>query len=127
MVTPLAADQRWSLDFVSDQLTDGRRFRILAVVDDCTPAPSPARSAGTLRYAGAPRPGLLPPRKHKVQINPGLSPRLDEKRGSRQLRSLAQVTAAPGGADFFSFVWGLWPLIRNRCFQATARLASVLT
>ena len=36
MVTPLAPDQRWSLDFVSDQLTDGRRFRILAVVDDCT-------------------------------------------------------------------------------------------
>jgi putative transposase len=36
MVTPMAADQRWSLDFVSDQLTDGRRFRILAVVDDCT-------------------------------------------------------------------------------------------
>ena len=36
MVTPLAGDQRWSLDFVSDQLTDGRRFRILAVVDDCT-------------------------------------------------------------------------------------------
>jgi transposase InsO family protein len=27
---------RWSLDFVSDQLTDGRRFRILTVVDDCT-------------------------------------------------------------------------------------------
>jgi putative transposase len=36
MATPQAADQRWSLDFVSDQLTDGRRFRILAVVDDCT-------------------------------------------------------------------------------------------
>ena len=36
MVTPLAADQRWSLDFISDQLTDGRRFRILAVVDDGT-------------------------------------------------------------------------------------------
>ena len=35
MVTPLTADQRWSLDFISDQLTDGRRFRILAVVDDC--------------------------------------------------------------------------------------------
>jgi putative transposase len=33
---PLAPNQRWSLDFVSDQLTDGRRFRILAVVDDCT-------------------------------------------------------------------------------------------
>ena len=36
MVTPVAADQRWSLDFVSDQLTDGRRIRILAVVDECT-------------------------------------------------------------------------------------------
>jgi putative transposase len=32
----LALNQRWSLDFIHDQLTDGRRFRILAVVDDCT-------------------------------------------------------------------------------------------
>ena len=36
METPIAPNQRWSLDFVSDQLTDARRFRILAVVDDCT-------------------------------------------------------------------------------------------
>jgi putative transposase len=34
--TPLLPNQRWSLDFVSDQLTDGRRFRILAIVDACT-------------------------------------------------------------------------------------------
>ena len=27
MVLPLLPNQRWSLDFVSDQLTDGRRFR----------------------------------------------------------------------------------------------------
>lgn len=33
---PMAANDRWSLDFVSDQLTDGRRFRVLTVVDDCT-------------------------------------------------------------------------------------------
>ena len=33
---PLAANQRWSLDFVSDQMTDGRRFRILTVIDNCT-------------------------------------------------------------------------------------------
>ena len=32
----LVADQRWSLDFVADQMTDGRRFRILEVFDDCT-------------------------------------------------------------------------------------------
>lgn len=36
MTLPLMPNQRWSLDFVSDQLTDGRRFRILTVVDDCT-------------------------------------------------------------------------------------------
>jgi hypothetical protein len=29
-------NQRWSLDFVADQFTDGRRFRILEVYDDCT-------------------------------------------------------------------------------------------
>ncbi len=34
--TPLVANQRWSLDFVSDQMTDGRRFRILTVIDNCT-------------------------------------------------------------------------------------------
>jgi putative transposase len=33
---PQSSNQRWSLDFVSDTLTDGRRFRILAVVDDFT-------------------------------------------------------------------------------------------
>ena len=36
MVLPEAANQRWSLDFVSDTLSNGRRFRVLAVVDDFT-------------------------------------------------------------------------------------------
>jgi putative transposase len=34
MVLPDGPNQRWSLDFVSDALTDGRRCRILAGVDD---------------------------------------------------------------------------------------------
>ncbi|AML53775.1 integrase [Falsihalocynthiibacter arcticus] len=34
MVLPDGPNQRWSLDFVPDALTDGRWFRILAVVDD---------------------------------------------------------------------------------------------
>ena len=34
--TPLKVNQRWSLDFVSDQMTDGRRLRILTVIDNCT-------------------------------------------------------------------------------------------
>ncbi len=36
MMVPDGPNQRWSLDFVSDAFTDGRRFRILAVVDDHT-------------------------------------------------------------------------------------------
>ena len=34
MVMPIARDIRWSMDFVSDQLVNGRRFRVLNVVDD---------------------------------------------------------------------------------------------
>lgn len=33
---PQAVNQRWSLDFMADQLANGRRFRILTVVDDFT-------------------------------------------------------------------------------------------
>jgi putative transposase len=36
MVLPDGPNQRWSLDFVSDSLVCGRRFRILCVVDDYT-------------------------------------------------------------------------------------------
>ena len=36
MLVPDRANQRWSLDFVSDAFTDGRRFRVLTVVDDHT-------------------------------------------------------------------------------------------
>jgi putative transposase len=36
MTLPEAANQRWSLDFVSDALGNGRRYRVLAVVDDFT-------------------------------------------------------------------------------------------
>jgi putative transposase len=34
LATPVAVNRRWSLDFVSDALGDGRRFRILCVVDN---------------------------------------------------------------------------------------------
>ena len=36
MVMPTRPTERWSLDFVSDSLSSGRRFRILCVVDDFT-------------------------------------------------------------------------------------------
>ncbi|CAM2868991.1 hypothetical protein SHAM105786_09350 [Shewanella amazonensis] len=31
---PTAPNQRWSMDFMSDQLSNGRRFRVLNVIDD---------------------------------------------------------------------------------------------
>ncbi len=34
MAIPQGPNQRWSLDFVSDSLSDGRRFRVLCVIDD---------------------------------------------------------------------------------------------
>jgi putative transposase len=36
MALPQGPNQRWSLDFVADQLVDGRRFRVLVVVDHFT-------------------------------------------------------------------------------------------
>jgi putative transposase len=33
---PLGANERWSMDFVSDALADGRKFRSLTLVDDFT-------------------------------------------------------------------------------------------
>jgi putative transposase len=39
LALPSGPNERWSLDFVSDSFTDGRRFRILAIVDDFTREP----------------------------------------------------------------------------------------
>jgi putative transposase len=36
MSVPKMSNERWSMDFVSDQLATGRRFRILNIVDDYT-------------------------------------------------------------------------------------------
>jgi putative transposase len=35
-VSPMRPNERWSMDFVSDQVADGRRFRTFNVVDDFT-------------------------------------------------------------------------------------------
>ena len=36
VVVPTAVNQRWSMDFMGDSLADGRTFRTLNVVDDCS-------------------------------------------------------------------------------------------
>lgn len=34
MVVPTRVNERWSVDFISDQLANGRRFRVFNIVDD---------------------------------------------------------------------------------------------
>jgi putative transposase len=34
MTSPTMINQRWSLDFIMDTLSNGRRYRILCIVDD---------------------------------------------------------------------------------------------
>src|SRR3954471_9617560 len=53
------------------------------------PAASVVIPAGALRFARAPRPGLLPATTQKAQISAGLSFCLDEKRGSRHPASMS--------------------------------------
>ncbi len=36
MLVPKKINERWSMDFVSDQLANGRRFRVFNIVDDCS-------------------------------------------------------------------------------------------
>ena len=36
MLIPQAPNERWSLDFAADQFIDGRRLRILIMIDDCS-------------------------------------------------------------------------------------------
>lgn len=54
MVLPAGPSQRWSLDFVADALSWGRRFRLLSIVNDFTretPAPVLDTSIGGQRLA----------------------------------------------------------------------------
>lgn len=51
-------NQRWSQDFVHDQLASGRRFRVLNIVDDVTrDGCGPAEHRGARSLPGNPRRG----------------------------------------------------------------------
>jgi putative transposase len=43
---PTAANQYWSMNFVHDQLLDGRRFRVLTVIDQWSRESQPPRKTG---------------------------------------------------------------------------------
>jgi putative transposase len=85
MLMPTAPNQRWSLDFLADQMVDGRRLRILAVVDDCTReclaliADTSIPTEGRTRARRHPRPARPPPGDDRL----GQWHRADLERGSR--------------------------------------------
>jgi putative transposase len=80
---PQGPNRRWGLDFASDALSDGRRFRILAVVDDFTrEMPGADRrhvAAWLARPSGEPS---FPPHNHFKEVNQMLNP---FRTGSRRL------------------------------------------
>lgn len=58
MTVPMAPNDRRSLDFVSDQLTHGRRFRVLTVIDDLHPrVPGAGGRQLALGHSGGPGTG----------------------------------------------------------------------
>src|SRR3954466_4889363 len=72
------------------------------------PAASVVIPAGALRFARAPRPGLLPATRQKAQISAGLSFCLDEKRGSRHRPSLCTALLAHGNGWLVRAGTGCW-------------------
>ena len=52
MTVPTTTAQRWSMDFVHDQISDGRRFRVFNVVDDPSRSgEAPVEVSGWIRLA----------------------------------------------------------------------------
>jgi hypothetical protein len=82
LAIPQSANQRWSLDFLGDALDDGRRFRILAVVDDAadrycvSPTTAPSSRARQF-FAGAKR-----PMSNGTTSHPASRPRTPSSRAS---------------------------------------------
>jgi putative transposase len=51
-VAPTRRDERWSVDFMHDQLQDGRRLRVLTVVDQYTREALATEARGSSSAAG---------------------------------------------------------------------------
>ena len=71
MMLPDGPNVRWSLDFVHDQLGDGRRFRILAIVDDCTAIVDDCTRECLAASALGAEPARLAAARHTVAAPPG--------------------------------------------------------
>lgn len=86
MPVPTRANERWSMDFVRDTLGDGRAFRSLTIVDDCT------RESLAIEVDGS-----LPGARVVAVLN-----RL------RHTRGLPQAIVCDNGPEFTGATLGAW-------------------
>jgi putative transposase len=86
LALPVKVNQRWSMDFMSDALADGRRFRVLNVVDDFS------------RECLASEPGRSLTGRHVVAVLERLV----------QLRGLPDAIVSDNGPEFCSRVVDAW-------------------
>jgi putative transposase len=120
MALPQGPNQRWSLDFLSDAFADGRRFRILAIVDDFT------RECLTLA-ADTSLPGLRVARELDAVIALRGRPTIIVSDNGTELTSLAMLRLsqrpvqwhyiAPGKPQQNAFVESFNGRLRDECLN----------
>ena len=128
LLLPWNRNQRWSLDFLADALADGRRFRILAVVDDFSPrVPRPRRrhiagwrprgsGAGPHRRAAGPPPHAGQRQRHRAHLKryPALAA---GTRRWQQERGVGWHYIAPGKPMQNGFVESFNGRLRDECLN----------
>jgi len=123
MAIPQAPNQRWSLDFLSDAFSDGRRFRILAMVDDFS------RECLAL-VADTSIPGLRVARELDIAIAARNKPLMCVSDNGSELTSLAILQwsqascvewhyIAPGKPTQNAFVESFNARLRDECLNET--------
>lgn len=91
LALPVGINQRWSMDFMSDALADGRRFRVLNVVDDFS------------RECLASEAGRSLNGRHVVQVLERLA----------QQRGLPEAIVSDNGPEFCSRAVDAWAHAQN--------------
>jgi putative transposase len=91
LVVPSKPGERWSMDFISDSLYDGRKFRVLNVIDDCS------REA-IIQHAG-------------FSIGGKMLVRIFEE--LKKTRSLPQQIVCDNGPEFTSKAFRCWASENN--------------
>ena len=123
IAVPGGPNQRWSLDFVLDSLSDGRRFRMLRVVADCTRKRLSLvadTSLSGLRVAREPD-GIVAARGKPLTVVSDNDPELTSTKILRwsQERSVGWYYIAPGKPQQNGFVESFNGRLQDECLNET--------